>query len=674
MLANLDLNHYQLNNLADGTQSSDAATVGQVTSILNNIGALESGALSVANRTVLAALADTLFPAVLQEAGREGIFVFNSANLSAQVTADPTQGIYVAPSSAPTGASGAWVRQFTGPVAAEWFGAKGDGVTNDTAAIQAATNTGRVVDLRNDKVATYLISSGIDHVNGSGLMCSSGRAVLKAKLGSGSFNITSALAPRIGLDRTMYRCNQTDNVFIRNVHFTTDGAAEVTLHGIRLYGGMATEGYDIDCSFSNFKMGTMVAIGGTGNGKNRNIRIRSAVDSGITLGLARFPNGAQTTVVEIDNDKPSAAAAVGGNIKIDQIKNILYSGAALTDFGMETDGVNIVGQGADSTSGWDIQIGKVSGVGEPLDIQGWRNRIKVETIDNAYKDAIKLIHGARDNTIDVGVITSSGRSAVYLSGSDAGTTTEDTSGNVITVGNIVNPGNYGLGLLEAPGDVMVVLFGGTTAAHKPRKNIITIGSILGDGVNLDYIVKDGGSANALDNLVKVGKASGYVTAISSAPDGNVRVRTDSRFYTEMTMSAGQTVPTGVATKVLFNTAAVDIEGNTAITASNKITIRWPGVYRFRAQLRLDGWAGGTNDQWQMEIRQNVTGIGYNRGKIYFAPGKDQGIFVEKTVHVREQDIGTTAADFTVWMQHDVGADRSISSFAPMTYFTAERLS
>jgi len=74
----------------------------------------------------------------LSESGREGIFVWDSANLSAKVSADTAQGIYVAPSSDTTGASGAWVREYDGRINVKWFGALGDGVTNDAAAIQAA--------------------------------------------------------------------------------------------------------------------------------------------------------------------------------------------------------------------------------------------------------------------------------------------------------------------------------------------------------------------------------------------------------------------------------------------------------------------------------------------------------------------------------------------------------
>ena len=68
--------------------------------------------------------------------GGQGAFVWSTTDMSAEVTADPQSGIYVAPTSDPTGASGAWVRQYTKDMYIEWFGAK-DG-TDSTLAIQAA--------------------------------------------------------------------------------------------------------------------------------------------------------------------------------------------------------------------------------------------------------------------------------------------------------------------------------------------------------------------------------------------------------------------------------------------------------------------------------------------------------------------------------------------------------
>jgi hypothetical protein len=75
---------------------------------------------------------------MLVEEGREGLFVFTDADLSILVTADPLQGVFVAPALDPTGASGAWVRSFTGAIAPEWFGAVADGVTDDHPPLQGS--------------------------------------------------------------------------------------------------------------------------------------------------------------------------------------------------------------------------------------------------------------------------------------------------------------------------------------------------------------------------------------------------------------------------------------------------------------------------------------------------------------------------------------------------------
>jgi len=50
--------------------------------------------------------------AYLKEDGRAGTFKWDSSDLSTEVAADTQSGIYVAPSSDLTGASGAWVRQY----------------------------------------------------------------------------------------------------------------------------------------------------------------------------------------------------------------------------------------------------------------------------------------------------------------------------------------------------------------------------------------------------------------------------------------------------------------------------------------------------------------------------------------------------------------------------------
>jgi hypothetical protein len=76
--------------------------------------------------------------AVLSEAGREGVFLFKSGDYSASVAADAAQGIYIAPVNDPSGKSGAWVRHYDGSVNVRWFGAKGDGSSDDSSAFISA--------------------------------------------------------------------------------------------------------------------------------------------------------------------------------------------------------------------------------------------------------------------------------------------------------------------------------------------------------------------------------------------------------------------------------------------------------------------------------------------------------------------------------------------------------
>lgn len=94
-----------------------------------------------ADRTALAAVSTTLaavYDAVyLWESGREGIFVWSSANNATNVTNDPGQGVYVPPSSDTTGASGAWVRDHKGELDVRFFGAVGDGTDATTAMSRA---------------------------------------------------------------------------------------------------------------------------------------------------------------------------------------------------------------------------------------------------------------------------------------------------------------------------------------------------------------------------------------------------------------------------------------------------------------------------------------------------------------------------------------------------------
>lgn len=129
--------------------------------------------LGLANRTALAAITTPANGqyAYLAEAGREGDFIFSTANLSSQVTDDPRQAFYVPPAAAPTGASGAWVRRYTSFAHAGWFGAVGDGVTDDTASLTAFINSAialpgvaHILDALTYRITGYLPTIDVSNV------------------------------------------------------------------------------------------------------------------------------------------------------------------------------------------------------------------------------------------------------------------------------------------------------------------------------------------------------------------------------------------------------------------------------------------------------------------------------------------------------------------------------
>jgi hypothetical protein len=123
-----------------------------------------SNTTTVASRTLLKALDTTIFNgAVLTESGREGTFSWKTGNYSTQITADTQEGIYIK-ADAIASSSGAWVRNYTGSASVKWFGATGDGTTDDSTAIQKA------IDLVRDiyfPQATYAVGTRLQVGNGT---------------------------------------------------------------------------------------------------------------------------------------------------------------------------------------------------------------------------------------------------------------------------------------------------------------------------------------------------------------------------------------------------------------------------------------------------------------------------------------------------------------------------
>jgi hypothetical protein len=125
--------------------------------------------VAVPSRDAIAVLTDHSKPALLNEQGHDGVFMFEPSDLSAEVAADSRRGIFVAPASAPTGTSGAWVRKFDGPVMAHWFGTVADGSTDNHPAITAAMTVAAAIGRPSVRVpaGAYAVQTAIDPPDGT---------------------------------------------------------------------------------------------------------------------------------------------------------------------------------------------------------------------------------------------------------------------------------------------------------------------------------------------------------------------------------------------------------------------------------------------------------------------------------------------------------------------------
>jgi hypothetical protein len=110
------------------------------------------------------------------------IWLFTAGDYTARIALDTQEGIYMKADAVGANA-GAWVRQFQGPLRAAWFGAVGDGVTNDRPAIQVAENVRASLagELRFSSL-TYQIDATNISVNraAGGTWTGEGQAMLRA--------------------------------------------------------------------------------------------------------------------------------------------------------------------------------------------------------------------------------------------------------------------------------------------------------------------------------------------------------------------------------------------------------------------------------------------------------------------------------------------------------------
>ena len=525
-------------------------------------------------------------------------------------------------------------------VAVAEYGAKGDGVTDDTAAIQAAAASGK--DVIFNAGSTYLMSAGAPVASNTSLRCPGGIANIKFKTGTGAFNVTTIAGTRTDTDRCAFPVLARDNVTFEGLNFFPDGLNARVIYPIRVAGGMDTYGVKFRrLSFTAFHVGAMIAVASVGIGAYDFDRIY-AWDCGTSLNT--WSGGTpQWTLFETDNDLVAGVHSQPGRGTMIGCKNCLFTGAALASYGQQTDCINIAGiSGAVDRKGPVIVGVHVDGVGEGIDIFGRGCVIKAARLRNCHNFGIKLIHGATDNVVDADLIENAGLAGVVISGSDE--TAAHTRNNTVRVGVLRNVGQ-GASFTTGYG---VLFQGGATAVTKA--NTVRVDNVVEDNGRMVTVVQDGTADASNANLVEVGRASGYTT-FSNAVPGNVRIRVKDSTRVQMRLGSAQTLTTGVAAKVLFNTAFVDANGE-ADTVNSKVRCKTPGIKLVRATLRM----GALNADDDVEVAIKVGGqVVKAEAKEVSSGTLETTMSAESMVYIPEDDSGTADADIEVFVTVVSGA-------------------
>jgi len=224
--------------------------------------------------------------------GYTGAFIALAGDHSADVTADPQKGIWVAPSTASSGSSGAWKRVYSGPIQLSWFGA---GWT-----------------------AAYYSLSYLNHIGGGVLLFPLGTTTITIPMGSHLFLSANTTLAGLGSASTTVVIQYFDDRFNAmsmlgaNVSFVDMTIQFVPDSGLSCQ--LIYWNYD-NLSFNRCKInGTMVASGGTVNHRSIVVIIPTVASTQNNLSFTNC----EITGVTYTTLKDNTATSIQNNIIVDR--------------------------------------------------------------------------------------------------------------------------------------------------------------------------------------------------------------------------------------------------------------------------------------------------------------------------------------------------------------------
>ncbi len=370
-------------------------------------------------------------------------------------------------------------------VMVDFFGALGDGVTDDWAAFDKCRAAGFIGYLRAGK--TYFMSTGHNIGAKLGFVCADGKATILMSRAGFSDATYSALTQA----RCCFVWTSVDGPICKNIKFQLQAGA-----GIRTAIALAVRG----CT--NLDIANLEA---TGFNESRGgiFTVDSCIGGIMTAGYVHdctantntLPT-MQLTGLEVDNNRIANVYSEDIYFGSWNFTNITLGATALALYGFQTDGVTLSAGASATSAGVYFESIYSDNVYEALDIQSSDNYIGVVTAKNSVY-GVKIVHAAKRNFIDFIDIDTTYSYGLVISGSI--TASEPATDNII---NRVVARN--IGVLGGALQKTAVGFDGGSATYLPSNNMVRSVHCDISGSQNYLCYSEAGTNNTVDNITYTG--------------------------------------------------------------------------------------------------------------------------------------------------------------------------
>jgi hypothetical protein len=536
------------------------------------------------------------------------------------------------------------------------FGAAGDGVTDDTAAIQdaldAMSGTGTYVSV---PAGTYKVSSALLVPTLTGLI-GDGSATLYV-VNSGFNNANPSAAGRYVNNGVVINLSgQTVSPYTAKYGQKISGLKIQYQYavGYSVNAIVARNCFDLEISNNeifDFPLCRAIMVASLqGNSRIVGNYIHDLENNYVFPGYG-FAERGQFNETGIDVDEDTVNAVLSNRLVIENnyIENIHYGATAIAVYEDQADGITLR-----NATGIRVTNNTVIDTNEGFDFQGFNTLAVGNVISDCTGYGIKLIHGARYNMFNANHIKNSGLAAIIVVG---GLLAEgDTSFNVFSSNTIenVDPSNLHSG--DSTACIRIQNQSTTSVASNNSfvDNHIDPG-VYGEFIVYNYTTGDVNNRYA-GNLVQ---RSAVVEDFYVGPTLNAQIVQQINTNVYAYAATPDSIPPTTWTRIAYNTELFDTNSEFNTTNQNWVC-KTPGYYRFIVHVGLT-----TANGVLCSLKKNSSFYAYS-DNVDTAANNTQSSELSVVAYA---DIGDI---FDGFVYHSSGTGAALITGSPNTYFCVSK--